>query len=85
MHFVGAFGAKTFYHKVGRVGNVAIGQFYLRYMLVAQTDGLPAFLAEKVQMGVFILIVMVAFANFVSHAAVAALNNVHQMILAEKI
>ncbi len=56
-------------------------------MIIAQADSLVTQLAEKVQVSVFVLIVIVvvALADFVARAAVATLNDVHQMRLAEKI
>ena len=56
-------------------------------MIIAQADSLVTRLAEKMQVSVFVLIVIVvvALADFVARAAVATLNDVHQMRLAEKI
>ena len=58
-------------------------------MLFAQADSLPAFLAEKVDVGVFvvvgIVIVMLALAKLVKCAAIAALDNMYKMVSTEQI
>ena len=79
------FWAKAFYHKIGRTDNVAVWQFNFGYMFLVQADSLSTTLAEKMQVRVFVVFVVVAFADFVTCATVATLDNVHQMILAEKI
>ena len=80
----GAVWAEAFDDEVGRAGTEAVGESDVGHAHVVKTEGLLTTLAEEVGVHVLVVLVAVAVAELVLHAFTPTLDDMHQVVFAEK-
>ena len=62
----------------------ALGQLNLRHIGIVETERLLTSLTEEVRMLVVVVLVVVAVAELIAHTLAAALDDMHEVMLAEE-
>ena len=76
--------ANAFDNVVRRPLLKALGQLNLRHIGIVETEGLLTSLTEEVRMLVVVVLVVVAVAELITHTLAAALDDMHEVMLAKE-